>query len=285
MTNSQVSLIEQESCMPFLRWAGGKRWLLKDLNAFLPTKGFNNYHELFLGGGAVYFHLQPQGTSFLNDFNPELINTYECLKDDVDGIINELRAFENTKEEYYKIRNKKYPSDLKKAAQFIYLNQTSFNGIYRVNLSGEYNVPYGYRKKEFLDEENLRAASESLEGTRFSSFDFEKCLENIKKDDLVFLDPPYTVAHNNNGFIKYNQKMFSLEDQYRLQGLLRDINDIGAYYLLTNAAHEKIREIFGSSNTISELSRASLIGGKNARRGQYKELLITNIEYGVSKAD
>ncbi|WP_431162017.1 DNA adenine methylase [Flagellimonas beolgyonensis] len=278
MNSTSDLLIENTSCQPFLRWAGGKRWLLKDLDKYLPSNGFNQYHELFLGGGAVFFHLQPKQNSFLNDFNPNLIDTYQCVKHDISGVIRELKKFKNTKEEYYKIRSKKFRNPNKKAAQFIFLNQTSFNGIYRVNLNGEYNVPYGFRTKDFLDEESLKLASESLKNVTFSSLDFEKCIENIKQGDLVFLDPPYTVAHNNNGFIKYNQKLFSLEDQYRLKGLLQTINEIGAYYLLTNAAHLKIKEIFGNTNSkVFELSRASLIGGRNAKRGQYKEFLITNI--------
>ncbi|WP_420399704.1 DNA adenine methylase [Flagellimonas sp.] len=275
---STNTLDERVSCEPFLRWAGGKRWLLKDLTRFLPEGGFNNYHELFLGGGAVFFHLQPTKTSFLNDFNPELIHTYECVKDDVEKVLEHLKMFKNTKENYYEVRAKKFADDFKKAAKFIYLNQTSFNGIYRVNLQGEYNVPYGFRTKDFIEEENLKSINKVLKNTTLRSDDFANCLDNIQKNDLVFLDPPYTVAHNNNGFIKYNQKLFSLEDQYRLHGLLSKIDEIGAYYILTNAAHDKIREIFGDSKAIYELSRASLIGGKNAKRGRYKELLITNID-------
>ncbi len=278
MTNpSTTTSIENISCEPFLRWAGGKRWLLKDLARFLPKDGYNNYHELFLGGGAIYFHLQPTKISYLNDFNSELILTYECVKDDVQKVLEQIKKFKNTEENYYKIRGAKYRNDYKKAARFIYLNQTSFNGIYRVNLKGEYNVPYGYRKKDFLDEENLKAVSTRLEQCKFSSNDFSLCIDNIKKNDLVFLDPPYTVAHNKNGFIKYNQKLFSLADQYRLRELLLNINEIGAYYILTNAAHKKINEIFGSIGMKHELSRASLIGGKNAKRGKFNEYIFTNV--------
>ncbi|MFD0797620.1 DNA adenine methylase [Maribacter chungangensis] len=274
----QSTSIDKISCEPFLRWAGGKRWLLKDLAKFLPTNGYNNYHELFLGGGAIYFHLQPTKTSFLNDFNPNLIHTYECIKDDVEKVLVELKKLKNTKDDYYKIRSKKFRNDYKKAAKFIYLNQTSFNGIYRVNLKGEYNVPYGFRTKDFVEEENLKLISKVLKPCVFSSFDFASCLDNIKKNDLVFLDPPYTVAHNNNGFIKYNQKLFSLEDQYRLASTIEEIKQIGAYYILTNAWHLKIREIFNNGDKISKISRASLIGGKNAKRGRYDELIITNVQ-------
>lgn len=263
-------------CKPFLRWAGGKKWLIKDLKNFLPSSSFNGYHELFLGGGAVFFHLQPKGETFLNDSNSELIETYKLIKNDVESVIFYLKSFSNTKDFYYKIRSEKFNEPAKRAARFIYLNQTSFNGIYRVNLKGEYNVPFGYRTKGFLDEENLKSASLILKNVVFSSNDFALCLSKVKKGDLVFLDPPYTVAHNDNGFIKYNQKIFSLDDQYRLAKTIHKIRNIGAYYILTNASHFKIREIFNNGDTITEMSRASLIGGKNAKRGQYSELVITN---------
>ncbi len=275
--SSGIIPIKHIPCKPFLRWAGGKRWLLKDLHNYLPTDGFNQYHELFLGGGAVFFHLQPDTNTYLNDFNSELIDTYECLRDDVDIIIKELKGFKNNKEDYYKIRIKKFRNQSKRAARFIYLNQTSFNGIYRVNLNGEYNVPFGYRTKDFLEEDNLRLASAALKNAKFSSSDFAECIDNIQKNDLVFLDPPYTVAHNNNGFIKYNQKLFSLDDQYRLSNIVQNIREIGAYYILTNASHDKIRGIFGSKDQILQVNRASLIGGKNAKRGNFSELVITNI--------
>lgn len=117
---------------PFLRWAGGKKWLIKEIDTLLPKENFNKYHEPFLGGAAIFFHLRSNKTAFLNDLNEELIDTYECVKDDVEGVIEELKQFKNTEECYYNVRSKKFRKDTKKAARFIYLNQTSFNGIYRV---------------------------------------------------------------------------------------------------------------------------------------------------------
>lgn len=264
--------------IPFLRWAGGKKWLIKELDNFLPKKNFENYHEPFLGGGAIFFHLEPENSAFLNDLNSELIDTYECLKENVEGVINELRKFKNTKECYYEIRDKKYRIDNKRAARFIFLNQTSYNGIYRVNLRGKYNVPYGYRTKDFFEPENLRLVSERLKNVIFSDNDFTKCLDDIKKNDLVFLDPPYTITHNNNSFFKYNQKLFSENDQYRLSEIIKLIIKKEAFYILTNAAHKKVRDIFDTGNKIIELKRASLIGGINANRGIYSEYLFTNIK-------
>lgn len=238
---------------------------------------FNSYHEPFLGGAAVYFFLKPT-SSYLSDLNPELVNTYEAVKDDVEKVIKELRTYKNTAKNYYRLREHQYRSDYKRAAKFIYLNQTSFNGIYRVNLNGEYNVPFGYRAKNFFDPDNLRLVSEALKNTVFDKGDFDIVRKKLRKNDLVFLDPPYTVTHNNNGFIKYNQKLFSLDDQYRLSRLIDFIKQSGSYYILTNAAHKTIEEVFEKGDRKLYLKRASLIGGVNAKRGHYSEVIFTNIK-------
>lgn len=261
---------------PFLRWAGGKTWLTKKISDFLPREEYLDYHEPFLGGGSIFFSLLPKNRVYLNDSNKELVNAYSQLSLNVEEVITELSKFNNTAEDYYKVRSGDFKSKVKQAARFIYLNQTSFNGIYRVNGKGEYNVPYGHRKKNFLDSENLRAVNQILQNVSFSSNDFSTCIENVGEGDLVFLDPPYTISHNNNGFFKYNQKLFSEQDQYRLSELVDQIKERRAYYILTNAAHLKVREIFDKGDTIVELKRASLIGGTNAKRGKYGEYIFTN---------
>jgi len=262
---------------PFLRWAGGKRWLIKDISRFLPSDNFGAYHEPFLGGGAVFFYLKPVGEVFLSDLNSDLIETYVAVQNNVEEVIRELLKFENSKESYYQVRSSHCISEpYKMAARFIFLNQTSFNGIYRVNLKGEYNVPYGYRHNYTFDIENLRRVSLAIKNVKFKAQDFYDITTKVKKGDLVFLDPPYTVAHNHNGFIEYNKKIFSLQDQIRLSDTIQAIKKKGAYYILTNAAHQKIREIFSNGDTFVELTRASLIGGKNATRGKYEELILTN---------
>lgn len=250
---------------------------MKDLEQFLPKDGYNSFHEPFLGGAAVYFFLKPKGKVFLSDLNSDLIETYNAVKDDVESVIHELKQFKNNKSEYYKIRDQKFTNTYRKAARFIYLNRFSFNGIYRVNLSGEYNVPYGFRTNHKIDFENLKLASISLNNCNISALDFASVTKRVKKGDLVFLDPPYTVTHNDNGFIQYNQKIFSIDDQYRLAKTINEIKEIGAHYILTNAAHHQIIKIFkGKDDNIVEIKRASLIGGKNAKRGKYAELIITN---------
>lgn len=266
---------KNESAKPFLRWAGGKTWFLKYLGGIKKTK-YNNYHEAFLGGAATYFFLRPSGHSYLSDLNGDLIETYQAIKDNATAVIDKLATFQNTEEFYYKIRSIGYENVIDKAARFIYLNQTSYNGIYRVNLKGVYNVPYGFRTKGFLDAANLLSAQKALVETTLKQSDFYGILENVNAGDLVFLDPPYTVSHNNNGFIKYNEKIFSLDDQRRLSNLIDEIKQKDAYYILTNAAHKTIEEIFDKGDKRLTLNRASLIGGMNSQRGQTSEYIFTN---------
>ena len=267
--------IGDKKCTPFLRWAGGKRWILKQLHNYLPINGFNQYHEPFIGGGSIFFHLQPE-KAFISDLNKELINAYTAVQQDVELVISFLKGFKNIEEDYYQIRSIKFCDFFQEAARFIYLNQTSFNGIYRVNLSGEYNVPYGKRHNFKFNYDNLRKVSKNIKNTSFSSGDFSEAIQNIKKGDLVFLDPPYTVTHNSNGFIQYNQKIFSLSEQYKLSEMIDKIKDIGAYYILTNAAHPEVKSIFQKDDPVFEVNRSSTIGGIGSKRGKYAELIMTN---------
>ena len=266
-----------ELVKPVLRWAGGKSWLLKHLGK-LKNGNFNNYHETFLGGAATFFFLRPKSHSFLSDLNKELIDTYQSIKDDASKVVSIMKRFENNEEFYYRIRGTTFEDPFERAARFVYLNQTSYNGIYRVNLKGVYNVPFGFRTKNFLESENLLAAQRALKNATLNCNDFYETLPLIKKKDLVFLDPPYTVSHNNNGFIKYNEKIFSLEDQRRLSKLIDEIRSRDAYYILTNAAHKTIEEIFEKGDRRLLLNRANLIGGINSKRGQTSEYVFTNFE-------
>ena len=138
-------------------------------------------------------------------------------------------------------------------------------------------MPYGFRNKDFCGEENLRLASKALLDTNIDSYSFDQTINRVKENDLIFLDPPYTVTHNNNGFIKYNSKLFDLKKQYELSEYIDEIKNRGAYYILTNAAHKVIEDIFTKEgDTMQKISRVSLIGGINAKRGQYKEIVFTN---------
>lgn len=264
---------------PFVRWAGGKTWLISYIPQILGDLHFEHYHEPFLGGGAIFFSLEHRKKAYLSDANPRLINTYLQVRDNPEELIEYFIEMTNDEASYYRIRedfcDENSPEN---AARFLFLNQTSFNGLFRVNREGRYNVPYGFRNNWAYDPNRIRSASEKLRNTRISVGDFETNKYRIKENDLVFLDPPYTVSHNNNGFIAYNQKLFSLEDQQRLKRFIEYIKRKGAYYILTNAAHETIREIFlTSGDRLITLQRNSLIGGKNASRSAISEYIFTNI--------
>lgn len=267
--------------MPILRWAGGKIWLRKYLPYLIPENEFSNYHEPFLGAGSVFLSLNITKKAFLSDLNEELINTYLSVKRSPNEVINILKNYSNTEDFYYKIRDTIFLDPAENAARFIFLNQTSFNGIYRVNLKGQYNVPFGHRKKNFLQPDIINNFSFALKKARLFSGDFSLIKENVRKNDLIFLDPPYTVSHNDNGFIKYNQRLFSLDDQRRLSDLIDYIKRKDAYYVLTNAAHKTILEIFEKDDTLIHLQRANLIGGTNAKRGHTTEYIFTNINNSV----
>ena len=273
-------LVSHKPLTPFLRWAGGKNWLIKYIEKYLP-ENFYNYYEPFLGGGALAIHLlnssKIKKSIILSDSNPELINTYVVIRDNIEELLCELLECKNEKEFYYYIREMNYQDPIKCAARFIYLNRTSFNGIYRENLKGEYNVPYGFKKYGVLfDVENMINLSKSFSEVSFNVFDFELIVDMVGPKDLVFLDPPYTVAHQNNGFIKYNQKIFSWGDQERLLESMKRMSRKGAYILLTNAYHENIFNLYGDFGNKNKIERYSLIGGKNAHRKKYPELILTN---------
>lgn len=265
---------------PFLRWAGGKRWLIKHIEE-LKQLEINNYFEPFLGGGSIFFNINNFKNAYLSDLNVDLIETYNCIRDDVDRVMSKLSTFINSEEQYYLIRQTTYKDSFDRAAKFIYLNKTSYNGIYRVNQKGEFNVPYGFRKKtiDLVDSENLRKVSQKLKTAHISCIDFAKIENNIQKGDFVFLDPPYTVAHENNGFIQYNQKIFSIEDQVRLSRLVEVIKQKEAYYVLTNAKHNAILEIYKNIDAPIVLTRSSTIGGNGARREDFNEYIFSNCLY------
>lgn len=271
----------EEMIRPFLRWAGGKGWLANTIMDFVP-QDFSNYFEPFLGGGAIFINLKAKGIiknrAYLSDINSDLVNAYRQVKSNPRGLFNELSNYQNSEEFYYKIRATMPKCVLKNAARFIYLNKTSFNGIYRVNKEGHYNVPYGHKSyREIFDENNLESLSICFKNTFFACRDFEKTLQFVKKGDLVFLDPPYTVAHESNGFVKYNQRIFSWDDQIRLSQYIQELVRRKVYFILTNASHQSIFDLYKKYASIWIVSRQSVVGGKHAARQRYRELIITNV--------
>lgn len=266
------------SVRPILRWAGGKRWLVAKLPGILNTAEFEQYHEPFLGGASIYLGMNFLGRAFLSDLNSDLIETYQQVRDSPDSVAAHLARYVNTSERYYEVRSTELSDLGERAARFIYLNHTSFNGIYRVNLNGVYNVPYGRRTSpQIPGQAQLREVASRLADASLQVGDFADCMENIHENDLVFLDPPYTVAHNQNGFVKYNQRLFSFEDQGRLSNLIDQIKAKRAFYIMTNAAHPSISELFEKGDRRIETSRRNSIGGRSATRGSAVEYLFTNI--------
>ncbi|AMW19378.1 DNA adenine methylase [Mycobacteroides chelonae] len=278
-----MSAVVNPAVSPFLRWAGGKRWLAPLIRNLVADLDFRNYHEPFLGAGSIFFSLNP-GRAFLSDLNAELIATYEAVAVNPAALAKKLKEHPNNAEHYYRVRGRVHRGYISQAAAFIYLNHTSFNGIYRVNLQGQYNVPYGRRVHTGIpDRQHLCAVSSRLQNVTLSSQDFELGLKNVKPKDLVFLDPPYTVAHDNNGFVKYNQRLFAFDDQIRLQRFIKEIDNRGAYYILTNAAHESISELFSPLGRSIGITRRSAISARVESRGQAQELLFTNISGGEQR--
>ena len=273
---------ESKFYKPLLRWAGGKNWITKHILNYIPQT-FNNYFEPFVGGASIALYLKHKNKLMnnvsLSDSNPRLINFYSVLQKYPNEIVSELKKYKNEKMEYYNERERKYSSEIKNAAQFYYLNRTSFNGIYRENLAGKYNVPYGYKQyKTLFDIEKILCISSLIQDFNFDCNDFSTIENNIGTRDLVFLDPPYTVAHENNGFIKYNQKIFSWEDQIRLKDLILHIDSMGSYYILTNAFHHSILELYNGIGNKTVHERISVIGGSIKSRNLCKELIISNVE-------
>jgi DNA adenine methylase len=266
---------------PFLRWAGGKTWLVNDLVDLLPPK-FNNYHEPFLGSAAVFIRLKSFGLlpnyTYLNDSNKHLINAYRQIKNHHNAVCKHLKKYRNNEKLYYQIRQRKTSDRLINAAEFIFLNRTCFNGLYRVNLNGEFNVPYGFKKYQtFFDYNNIRQVHKLLEKkVKLTSNDFFDTLSNVQKGDLVFIDPPYTVKHDNNGFIRYNEKIFAWEDQLRLKCYIEEIVGRKAFFIMTNASHNSIKNLFGSVVTPVIKKRSSLISGTMNARGSVNELIFSN---------
>ncbi len=260
---------------PFLKWPGGKRWLVQRYATLFPTT-YRRYFEPFLGGGAVFFYLSPPRT-VLSDSNPDLINAYKCIRDYPDIIDRRLRSLHAHHDSrlYYRMRAMKPRSDIGRASRFIYLNRTCFNGIYRVNRQGEFNVPMGSKDLVKYPDGYLSLISERLGSASIKVGDFEDTIDSSGKGDFVFVDPPYTVMHNNNNFIKYNSKLFSWTDQIRLASALRRAVSRGAKIMLSNADHISVRTLYCKFGYHHKVDRSSVLAAESARRLRTSELLIT----------
>lgn len=266
-----------EPVVPFLKWPGGKRWFILHHAAVLP-RIFGRYFEPFLGAGSVYFHLRPHQAT-LADVNEELLTTYLAIRDDWEIVAAALRRHQagHNRDDgyYYKIRATRPTTPAGRAARLIYLNRTCFNGIYRVSLRGEFNVPKGTKSSVILPTDDFRGLAELLQGTELVCSDFESIIDRAGAGDFVFADPPYTIKHNNNGFIKYNEKLFSWQDQERLAAALARARDRDATVVATNAAHVSVKRLYRRHGfSVQSVKRFSSIASASARRDQFEEVII-----------
>lgn len=259
---------------PFLRWAGSKQALLTQLLPHVPET-FGRYYEPFLGSGALFFALKPDRAT-LSDVSAELIGVWRAVRDAHQQVTEYLSPLRPDKDLYYEIRASRSADPLVRASEFMYLNKTCWNGLYRVNAKGEFNVPYGAPRTDFIsDPTNLAACSELLRRSEVSirQTDFEASLRTVRSGDFVFLDPPYVTKHNHNGFRDYNENLFSWSDQERLATTAKRLIDKGARVLVTNADHPDIAALYPDFGR-STLVRSSTLASNSAKRGNVTEALF-----------
>jgi DNA adenine methylase len=269
---------------PFLKWAGGKRQILPVLREYLP-KSFKNYHEPFVGAGAVLFDIQPSKAA-INDINFELINCYQVIKDSVEELIEKLCVHINEKDYYYSVRDLdrkeefKSLSPIERASRILFLNKTCYNGLFRVNSDGQFNVPFGkYKNPKIVNEIVLRAVNNYLNNNSVSimNVDFEEAVKGAKKGDLIYFDPPYDPLSDTSSFTGYNLHGFRKEDQVRLRDLFVKLSDKGCFVALSNSSTQFIRDLYKDFKIVTvEANRA--INSVASGRGKIEEVLVLNYE-------
>lgn len=273
---------------PFLKWAGGKTQLSDDLLDRMPLY-FNTYHEPFVGSGALFFRLyrdQKIKHAILSDINAELVDTYLAIRDNVEDVIQLLSGFPHDEKFYYRIRDMDpwSISIAERAARMIYLNKTGYNGLYRVNRQGKFNVPFGrYKSPKYLDKENLLAVSRALENVEILCTSFDTVTERAKPGDWVYFDPPYVPLSQTSNFTSYHANGFGLTDQERLRDICIELSRNNVYITLSNSDTAIIRTLYNlPSFAIDEVLANRAINCNGAKRGKITELVITN--YPIEKA-
>ncbi len=272
---------------PFVKWAGGKRQLIQELSKNFP-KEHGTYFEPFLGGGAVLFHIlthNPKQRCVVSDVNSELISTYISIRDKVEELISMLQNHSenysnDSKKYYYEIRQNVPKNQLEKTARLIFLNRTCFNGLYRVNSKGKFNVPLGrYTNPNIVNEQNLRVVSEILKSNKIiiKCRGFNTILDESKKNDFIYFDPPYQPVSKTANFTSYTNKDFSYEDLMRLADLSKCLDEKGCHVLLSNSNSQKVRSLFSDKSwKIKEIAVNRAINSNSKNRTGHSELLIKN---------
>ena len=263
---------------PFVKWAGGKGQLLSTLRAYIPSL-YERYYEPFVGGGAMYFSLQAEH-SVVSDLNGELINAYQVVKDSVEELIQSLHQHVNEKDYFYRVREWN-PADLTpimRASRFVYLNKTCYNGLYRVNQAGKFNVPFGkYPNPTICDEEGLRDASAALATVEVLEADFESAVSEAGENDFIYMDPPYVPLNVTSSFTSYTANGFGVDDQARLASVVQQLSYRGCRVLLTNSDAPPVRELYDNCNINVVMAPRSINADGNGR-GPVTELVITNYD-------
>jgi DNA adenine methylase len=261
---------------PPIKWAGGKGQLLSQLEPLFPPECIA-YHEPFVGGGAVFFHLLPI-RAYLIDYNEELINCYLVIRDDVEALIDDLRHHINEPSYYYQVRSNdtEEMDKVSRASRFLFLNKTAYNGLWRVNRQGRHNVPFGnYKNPKIADESNLRLVSVALKKAEIILGDFSAVLDFAKKRDFIYFDPPYNPISETASFTSYTSASFGIPDQQRLADVFKMLDERGCKVMLSNSDTELIRRSYkGYDIQVVQARRA--INCRADRRGPINELVIRN---------
>jgi len=269
------------ACSPIVKWVGGKRQLLNEIMPLLPKGRIFRYVELFVGGGAVFFDLARQGRieeALLVDVNRDLVETYEAVRDDVGGVLDALERHRNEEDYYYALRKNVPELPAERAARILYLNKTGFNGLYRVNARGGYNVPFGrYANPKIRDEGGLRAASKALSIAELHAGDFADVLGRIERGDVVYCDPPYVPLSATSSFTGYAKGGFTLEDQTRLRDVAMLMKARGVHVILSNSSAHVVRELYSEAHGFRciEVAASRRVNCQGTGRGNVTELLIT----------
>ena len=260
----------------FLKWAGGKNWFVKHQSHRLPTQ-YNRFIDPFLGGGSVFFYMEPE-QAILSDVNEELITTYSAIKHDWQKLERKLRnhARKHNDDYYYIVRGQKPREETSIAARMIYLNKTCFNGIYRVNRRGEFNVPRGSKNTVFTGQEEFEMRSKLLQNATLGCCDFENTINAAEKGDFLFCDPPYAIQQEQS-FVGYTRNLFNWCDQVRLYNTLERARQRGVQILMTNVNHPSVRDLYENREgfLLDVINRYSSISGLSGGRRQYSELIVS----------
>lgn len=267
---------------PIVKWVGGKRQLMFELIKNMP-KSYNRYFEPFIGGGALFFELQPE-QAYISDMNEELINLYSVVRDNVYELIKDLSKHEVSKEYFLEIRNidrtEQYTelSDVERASRFIYLNRTCFNGMYRVNSQGQFNVPFGhYKNPRIIDKNNLLNCSELLKKTEIKCADFSEILTKVKKGDLVYFDPPYVPLNETSSFTSYTKDGFDINMQFKLRDVCDELDNKGVKFMLSNSDTKLVNELYVNYE-IKKVFASRQINANTDGRGKITEVLVRNYD-------